>query len=430
MASTYLDRVENKALGEMLVEKGALRKEQVTEALDFARERGIRLGEALVQMGYIGTDALSYTIAEQYGQRPMELHPSMVDRRLVAGFDAELLRRHKMLPLIELGNDLVVVVADPNDQAGLDAISAIRPDLKIVPQLAGESQIRRCLDAILPVDNSDQAEGTGTARVIELRPQQTNSKVLPDGPEFAEWLWFTAAQAAPEEVQLRQRDSDLILQRVSGDGPAHEIERWENASFAKLAGLILKECRALSFSGHQAWRLQCRGSLGSEAYSFNIMIPVTEGPASLRIRAVQCTDAVEHDPNPSLLIHPGEAIVVETHGPDLFASALKILRGLGDERTAIFLSGNWLATTDDIPAYPGPLADVVAATQAHGAQCVLFDYLPSKSDLLRLRASCDASLSLIILTNPGLPPADLTSFINWPEFRHTNITNFITGGHA
>ncbi len=430
MANTYLDRVENKALGEMLVEKGALREEQVTEALDYARERGIRLGEALVQMGYIGTDALSYTIAEQYGQRPMELHPSMVDRRLVAQFDPDLLRRHHMLPLIELGEDLVIVVADPHDQAGLDAMSAVRPELKIVPQLAGESQIRRCLDAILPPDTGEQTKDAGMARVIELHPLPAESKVLPDSPKFVEWLWFLAAQAAPAEVRLRQADNILVLQRVSQNGAVDEIERWDTAGFSNVASLILKECRALSFSGHHAWRLQCRGNLGGDAYSFNIMIPVTEGPGTLRIQAVQCNDTVEHDPNPNLLVKPGEAIVVETHGGDLFVSALKVLRGLENDRHAIFLSGNWLATADDIPAYPGPLTDVVAATQAHGAQCVIFDYLPSKTDLLRLRASADSSLSLVILTNPGLPPDDLASFINWPHFRHTNITNFITGGHA
>src|SRR5690349_5100374 len=116
MAGAFLDRVSNKALGQLLVEKGALTSAQVEEALNVSKAEGIRLGEALVSLGYISRDALGYAIGEQYGLKPMELHPSMVDPELVSQFDPDLLRNHLMLPLIQIGDELVVVVSDPNDQ--------------------------------------------------------------------------------------------------------------------------------------------------------------------------------------------------------------------------------------------------------------------------------------------------------------------------
>src|SRR5688500_18811447 len=107
MPGRFLDRVSNKALGEMLIEKGTLSTTQVDEALQVSREKGIRLGEALVLLGYITRDALGYAIGEQYGLQPMELQPSMIDHELISRFDHNLLSAHSMLPLIEIGDQMV-----------------------------------------------------------------------------------------------------------------------------------------------------------------------------------------------------------------------------------------------------------------------------------------------------------------------------------
>ena len=48
MGSLFLDRVSNKALGQVLVEKGTLTVSQLDHALQVARDSGTRLGQALV----------------------------------------------------------------------------------------------------------------------------------------------------------------------------------------------------------------------------------------------------------------------------------------------------------------------------------------------------------------------------------------------
>src|SRR4051812_8404692 len=148
MATAFLDRVSNKALGQLLVEKGLLAPEQLEEALALGKSEDIRVGEALLRLGYITREALSYMLGEQYGIKPMELHPSMLDPKLLRRFPLEVLQEHQVLPLIEIGNELVVVVSDPNDTAGLKELASLAPGYSIAPQLADAGQLRRCLESL------------------------------------------------------------------------------------------------------------------------------------------------------------------------------------------------------------------------------------------------------------------------------------------
>ena len=54
-------------LGRLFVEKGLLREEQLEAALADQAENGGRLGEKLVELGYVSSTALARLLAEQYG---------------------------------------------------------------------------------------------------------------------------------------------------------------------------------------------------------------------------------------------------------------------------------------------------------------------------------------------------------------------------
>ncbi len=139
------ERATNRALGELLVERGFLTSEQCEQALNYARQHGKRIGEALIEMGLISHDLLSAALGEQYGTRPMVIEPSMLDFDLLRRFPLDLLRRHNLLPLIDLGDELVVAVGDPNDREGIEALASLVPDRRLVFQLADAVEISRCL---------------------------------------------------------------------------------------------------------------------------------------------------------------------------------------------------------------------------------------------------------------------------------------------
>jgi hypothetical protein len=74
-------------LGELFVDKGLLSEDQLEEALADQAEHGGRLGERLVELGYVSSTALARLLAEQYG---VEL---TLDTGFGTGLFAELERR-------------------------------------------------------------------------------------------------------------------------------------------------------------------------------------------------------------------------------------------------------------------------------------------------------------------------------------------------
>jgi hypothetical protein len=74
-------------LGQLFVEKGLLTEEQLDWALSDQEANGGRLGEKLVELGYVSSTALARVLAEQYG---VELS---LDTGFGTGLFAELERR-------------------------------------------------------------------------------------------------------------------------------------------------------------------------------------------------------------------------------------------------------------------------------------------------------------------------------------------------
>ncbi|MEN3184457.1 MAG: glycosyl transferase, partial [Atribacterota bacterium] len=86
-----------KLLGEILVARGILKKEELEEALRIQRESGGLLGEILISRGLVHPVALYEALAEQgdrlYAGRSLEELLASIDTDLVARFDpADLLR--------------------------------------------------------------------------------------------------------------------------------------------------------------------------------------------------------------------------------------------------------------------------------------------------------------------------------------------------
>jgi hypothetical protein len=76
-------------LGELLVEKGLVTKEELDRALTEQEETGRLLGTILVERGFVSGPALAVALAEQYG---VEVEP---ERGFGTGLWAEIDRRHR-----------------------------------------------------------------------------------------------------------------------------------------------------------------------------------------------------------------------------------------------------------------------------------------------------------------------------------------------
>ncbi len=402
MPSRFLDRVSNKALGEMLIEKGALSPAQVDEALEVSREKGVRLGEALVLLGYITRDALGYAIGEQYGLQPMELQPSMVDTELVSRFDHSLLSAHTMLPLIEIGNEMVVVVSDPNDQQGLAEFARILPQHNITPQLGTAEQIQRCLQAVKPEseESAAQEKTTGPTQprtALELRAFDEVPDF--DSPELVEYLLSVAASNPCRDVILREIKDDLQLSlgpscRQPGDSPEAALTHmatWTGLRVADVRHVLLQRAGLLEHTRGQAARWKAPVALDGKVYDILILMPILGNTSMVQLRALQHLDLEESE---LLSVPLAPDLEAGKYTVVLYDEAVPLERALAQFMEENAASHTFvvcqLATRCVFPhaqSYPAPYVNMVTAVQAASATCAIIDHPVEYRDATRLLTS-------------------------------------------
>ena len=140
-------RKERKKIGELLVEAGVAKPEQVEQAVATAKSSRKRTGEVLVEMQACSEEDVARGLGRQFGMEFVNLDrldgANRINRKLLA---EDIIKKYLILPLDEkTGNTLKILVHDPMD---LDALSALqfRLNCQFVTLIASRGQIRRFIE--------------------------------------------------------------------------------------------------------------------------------------------------------------------------------------------------------------------------------------------------------------------------------------------
>jgi type IV pilus assembly protein PilB len=128
-------------IGEVLVEEGALSKEQLSRALADQKATGRLLGEMLVEQGVISPAVLVQTLAKQLGVRGCHLRHGLIDPALLSEIGPEEAERLKALPLFKVHDTLTVAMAEPQSLPKIDRLRQLTR-CKIQAVLALEANIQ------------------------------------------------------------------------------------------------------------------------------------------------------------------------------------------------------------------------------------------------------------------------------------------------
>ena len=101
-------------LGELLMESDLVSSEQLDEALSVqAGNRHRRLGDILVGMGIITAHQVQMALSEKLGIPFVNLREFKIDPGVLELVSAPFANRHQVLPLLRMGESLVVAMEDP-----------------------------------------------------------------------------------------------------------------------------------------------------------------------------------------------------------------------------------------------------------------------------------------------------------------------------
>ena len=104
-------KLVRKKLGQVLVEEGLLKDDQVQDGLKRQRSTGEFLGEALISLGYVSEMDIARTIVKQFGLPYLDASKYRVSRDTIGLISPDLMWQHRFVVLDKIGKTVVLAVA-------------------------------------------------------------------------------------------------------------------------------------------------------------------------------------------------------------------------------------------------------------------------------------------------------------------------------
>lgn len=240
-------------IGKILLEKHIITQEQLDSAMQVQKTSGRKLGQVLVEMGFIKEDNLYEILSEQLNIPFIELRRYSINKDVVHLLPEMLARRLRAMVLNKDDKGLLVGIVDPQDIFAMDELASIlnapmhfamvrETDLlkmidlyyrheEEISSLAGE------LSAEIGVNDFDLAQ-------LAIGTSHTDAPVV----KLLQTIFEDAVQVGASDVHI-EPDENLLRIRRRIDGVLHEQILKENIGQALtqrlklMAGLNIAEKR-------------------------------------------------------------------------------------------------------------------------------------------------------------------------------------------
>ena len=208
---------EKKSFGDFLIGLGVITSDQLKKASQEQRQKGERLEQAIVRLGYAKEELALQCLADYFNLPYVDLDTYLIDEKIVKTIPEELARRHTLIPLFKIGGALTVAMATPLNLLALDELrNRVKTDLEIT--ISTEKKIKKAIEqhygaAATTLENPLQHWMKGNMAVPPQEPSDYKKtydlavKDIPTGPmeeaPAARMLDLVMIQA------IRDRASDI-----------------------------------------------------------------------------------------------------------------------------------------------------------------------------------------------------------------------------
>jgi general secretion pathway protein E/type IV pilus assembly protein PilB len=128
------------SLGEILITKGLVTREQVAQANASRRSAADRLDRILLQLGFLSEEDLLKVFSEQFAIPIVDLTNETINSDLLKDMPARLIHRRKIFPYTKRGQTLITAICDPYEVQAVDELHSVT-GMNVEPVLATEHEI-------------------------------------------------------------------------------------------------------------------------------------------------------------------------------------------------------------------------------------------------------------------------------------------------
>ena len=128
-------------LGEILVRENLVTSQQLSDALEYQRTNGGRLGSNLIKLGIISDDVITAVLSRQYGVPSINLELFQIEDETIKLIPHEVALKYTVLPISKVGATLTLAMADPTNVFAMDDIKFMT-GLNVEPVIASEASLQ------------------------------------------------------------------------------------------------------------------------------------------------------------------------------------------------------------------------------------------------------------------------------------------------
>jgi len=205
---------DNRRIGEILVEQGYINQKQLTEVLEEQKITGEKLGEILTRKGLISREELEHCVAIQTGIASFDLSTHIIDPDIIKLVPEDFARKYKLIPVFIIENVLTVAMSDPSNIFVID-------ELQRLTKMNVEAVLVQELDVHKAQDQYYGGSGTLGQIVASINKDKLadSEKLGEEAPiiKIVNYLIVQAVQQKASDIHIEPEEKVLnIRYRIDG----------------------------------------------------------------------------------------------------------------------------------------------------------------------------------------------------------------------
>ncbi|MDO6426293.1 ATPase, T2SS/T4P/T4SS family [Thalassotalea sp. 1_MG-2023] len=216
-------------LGDLLVHEHIITNEQLMQALNSQKSTGRKLGDTLIELGYLGERQLLEFLAQQLDVPFLDISQRRIPTEVAKLLPEVHARRLRALIIEDQGDAVLVGMSDPADLGGLDQLEDMLSPRKIKLAVVMESQLYQAFDGLyrrtadiesfasqLEEEYDQSSEFDLTTSFVDEGGDATVGKLLQSVFEDAVQMRASDIHIEPDEnlLRIRQRIDGVLQENV------------------------------------------------------------------------------------------------------------------------------------------------------------------------------------------------------------------------
>ena len=137
-------KITNKQLGELLIERGVINREELGMAITYQQEKGGLIGEVLVELKFATEEDIAQALTCQYGFPYLPLSNYEIDAEVVSTVPENVCKQFCLVPIDKIGKSLTLAMANPLNVQAIEDVELIS-GCTVQTFVSTSSDIRACI---------------------------------------------------------------------------------------------------------------------------------------------------------------------------------------------------------------------------------------------------------------------------------------------